>query len=135
MKSTVRSLINSFFWFGIVGLTAMTVHFLTVTKIFIPLLLPPFIANTGGFLLAFLVSFSGHYKLTFKEQTLKATKSWQKFLYKFFIVAIIGFGINQIIFNFLLNFTLWHLELCLVITLFSVAVITYIISKQWAFKS
>jgi putative flippase GtrA len=133
MKKQIKSLAQSFFWFALVGFSAMFVHFYTVTAIFVPLAIHPLIANTLGFLVAFIVSYLGHTYLTFKQPNKKTAPSLSG-LFRFFIVATASFLLNQVIFYLLLSFTKLGLDLSLGITLVLVAGVTYLLSKFWAFK-
>lgn len=133
MKKQIKNLAQSFFWFALVGFSAMFVHFYTVTAIFVPMAIHPLIANTLGFLVAFLVSYFGHTYLTFRHPTKKTSPSLSGLL-RFFLVATASFALNQVIFYFLLSLTNLGLDLSLGITLVVVAGLTYLLSKFWAFK-
>lgn len=134
MSSNAKIFIASLFWFGVVGLSALLVHFLVVTQLLVPIGWHPLLANTGGFFIAFIVSFFGHHQLTFKEQTRQANAHMGKAAGKFFLVAVGSFLLNQVMFSALLQFSSWSLDICLAITLVAVAVVTFITSKLWAFK-
>lgn len=133
MNIKIKYLFKSFFWFGLVGFSAMFIHFYTVTAILIPLHIHPLIANTAGFLTAFIVSYYGHAHLTFHNPRKKNNASFKN-MQRFFMVAIIGFLLNQIIFYILLRFSNLDIDLSLGITLMLVSGSTYILSKYWAFK-
>ena len=132
MSIQIKKLFTSFFWFGLVGISAMLVHFYAVTAIFIPLGIHPLIANVFGFLVAFIVSYYGHSRLTF--QTSAKNSSSLKSMLRFFLVATTSFLLNQVIFYLLLTFTQIGIDLSLGITLIVVSGSTYILSKFWAFK-
>jgi putative flippase GtrA len=134
MKSNAKELIRSLFWFGLVGLSAMLVHFLTVTTLFVPIGIAPLKANVLGFLVAFGVSYLGHSKLTFKKETLLSRKEKVSEIIKFFGVAITGFLMNQALFFILLSYTSLGLDFSLGITLVLVSGLTFVLSKFWAFK-
>jgi len=134
MKSNAKEVLQSLCWFAIVGFSAMGVHFLAVTQLFIPLGLPPLIANTGGFLIAFIVSFFGHHHFTFRSEKALGVRPMLQSAQRFFIVAITSFLLNQVIFYLLLKYSTLSLDVALAITLIVVAIATYITSKLWAFK-
>ena len=75
MSHQIKQLLKSFFWFGLVGFSAMMVHFYTVVVIFIPFGIHPLIANTLGFLIAFIISYFGHARLTFHAPNNKNIKT------------------------------------------------------------
>ena len=132
MSIQIKKLFTSFFWFGLVGISAMLVHFYAVTAIFIPLGIHPLIANVFGFLVAFIVSYYGHSRLTFRANG--KNSSSLKSMLRFFLVAAASFLLNQFIFYLLLTFTQLSIDLSLGITLIVVSGSTYILSKFWAFK-
>ena len=93
----------------------------------------PLVANIFGFLVAFLVSYQGHSRLTFKDPRKKKTTSLKE-MARFFIVALAGFALNQTLFYLLLTYSSWGVDLSLGITLIVVSGSTYVFSKLWAFK-
>ena len=134
MKSNTKELFRSLVWFGLVGFSAMLVHFLAVTALFVPIGITPLNANILGFLTAFGVSYLGHSKLTFKKESLLSRKEKVAEIIKFFGVALTGFFMNQALFFALLSYTSLGLNLSLGITLILVSGLTFILSKFWAFK-
>ncbi|MDF7675920.1 GtrA family protein [Neisseriaceae bacterium ESL0693] len=117
-------------WFVVVGALAAGTH---LTCLFIAVrfmhILPKY-ANILAFMLAFLVSFAGHYRLTFQA----TTQIWHQALWRWLCSAIIGFCLNQLLF-------LWGLHLFgqqqylwtwLVVTLL-VTLLTFLMGKFWAF--
>lgn len=122
-------MINQLTWFGIVGVTAMLVHWITVV-ILVPLGLIPLLANIVAFLVAFQVSYWGHRSKTFRAHAIPHKKS----LPRFFIVAAGSFTINEGMYFVLLRYTSLDYRVSLIIVLFSVAVLTFILSRQWAFN-
>lgn len=130
MSHQIKQLLKSFFWFGLVGFSAMMVHFYTVVVIFIPFGIHPLIANTLGFLIAFIISYFGHARLTFHTPNNKNIKSMLRFLG----VATLGFLMNQIIFYALLSYSKLGIDISLAITLILVSGSTYLLSRFWAFK-
>jgi putative flippase GtrA len=134
MINQIRKLLKSLFWFGLVGGAAMIVHFYTVVAIFVPLNIHPLIANTLGFLIAFVVSYLGHAHLTFRNPS-KPNNTNLKSMYRFLSVAILGFVINQMIFFILLQHTQLGIDTSLAITLLFVSGVTYLLSRFWAFKT
>ena len=89
---------------------------------------PPLVANLAGWLVAFTVSFSGHYHLTFRYQK---TSLWPAAT-RFFVVSAIGFGINEASYAWLLHAT--TMRYVVVAVLVGVAVLTFVLSRLWAFR-
>jgi putative flippase GtrA len=123
------SLLKQLCRFGFVGVSAMMVHWCTVVTL-VPLGLAPLTANTVGFLVAFQCSYFGHRYWTFQETRSCPKKS----LFRFFITALSGFVLNQLLFALLLKFTDINYRIALLIVLVLVAFSTFILSKFWAFR-
>jgi len=86
---------HSGFWFVLVGASAALTHMavFTLVLLLVPTLWPE-IANVAGFLVAFLVSFVGHRRLSFQDA---GTGLMQSFL-RFAATAVAGFVTNETVF-------------------------------------
>ena len=115
--------------FGIVGLSAAAVNYLAVVAIVEYAHWNPLVANIVAYLLAFNVSYLGHRLFTFNHK-----QHAKKSIIKFFLVVALGFVLNESLFAILLHSTTLHYTESLLITIFSVAIITFTLSKLWAFK-
>lgn len=115
-------------WFLVVGATAAAVHWGVVVALVSLLSLKPLLANVLGWLVAFVFSFLGHYFLTFRDQDAPLTRS----ALRFFGVSAIGFSINQALYAVSLAFGQPY-DWALLCVLLMVAVLTYFLSKRWAF--
>ena len=121
---------SELFWFGVIGISALLVHFLLVTLL-VPLGLQPLVANVLAYLLAFQVSYWGHRLKTFEAGHL----SHRQTLPRFFAVASLSFLLNEALYFLLLHFTPLDYRVALLIVLFAVAVVTFVLSRTWAFTS
>lgn len=134
-------------WFLMVGASAALVHFLVLVSIVNFTTLTPAWANVGAFLIAFVVSFFGHFYLTFKpanhltDKTLphhekKNNKHYLPVLGKWFGSSAVGFMANQSLFVLGLD---WFGERYYILIWFIVTgvitVVTFTLGKFWAFKS
>lgn len=115
--------------FGLIGAGAMMVHWLVVVAI-VPLGLVPLLANVVGFLVAFQVSYLGHRHWTFGAHDMPHRQT----LPRFFAVACTSFAANELMYFLLLRYTSLDYRLSLAIVLFTVAVFTFVLSRQWAFR-
>ncbi len=115
--------------FIFVGGAAFGVHF-SIVSIIVPLGAHPLAANVAGFLLAFGVSYLGHRHWTFPS----ASSARHAALMRFFFVAVSGFALNEALYWFLLTATVLDYRTALVIVLAAVAVVTFTVSKLWAFR-
>ena len=90
----------------------------------------PIWANPVAWLIAFGVSFTGHWLLTFqdREKDLKAS------LMRFFCLSAAGFAINEGLYATLLGLTSIRFDVVLVVVLVLVAMATYFLSSVWAFE-
>ncbi len=114
--------------FAIVGLAAFAVHF-TVVSVLVPLGLAPLVANVVAFFSAFSVSFYGHNRWTFPARGGERRGA----LWRFFVVATLGFVGNETLYWVFLTFTRLSYQLALLIVLTIVATSTMLFSKYWAF--
>jgi putative flippase GtrA len=119
------------FWFGVVGVSALLVHFLLVSVVLVPAhLAPPLVANIIGFLLAFQVSYWGHRRLTFQAGHIAHRQA----LPRFFAVSCLSFCVNEALYFILLHHTSLDYRAALLLVLFTVAVLTFVLGKLWAFS-
>jgi putative flippase GtrA len=118
------------FWFAVVGVSALLVHYGLVTLLLVPLGLAPLLANVIGFLLAFQVSYWGHRRLTFRAGNVAHSQA----LPRFFAVAALSFCVNETLYFLLLNYTQLNYRSALLIVLFTVALLTFVLGKLWAFS-
>lgn len=116
--------------FGVVGASAAAVHMLVVILLVQNSSLHPLLANVGAFLTAFIVSYVGHRQWTFEAQDIAHTSTGPKF----FLVAVMGFASNEVLFYLFLRFFDWPYYISLFVVLLLVAVFTFVLSKLWAFK-
>jgi putative flippase GtrA len=116
------------FFFLLVGASASALHWASVVILVQHILWPPLLANIVGWLIAFVLSFSGHYYLTFRDQAAPIARA----LKRFFAVSAVGFGINQGLYAIALYLQLRY-DVALLGVLISVAILTYFLAKRWAF--
>ena len=118
-------------WFVVVGCTAAAVHLGTVMLLVSQLAWVPLLANVVGWMVAFCVSFSGHWHLTFPRSGAPLIRAAVRFL----LVSSSGFAINEAMYAVLLHFTgtAWY-AVVLFFVLLAVAVMTYLLSSRWAFR-
>ena len=116
-------------FFIAVGCTAAAVHLLVVILLVSQLALPPLVANVGGWLVAFVVSFSGHRLLTFRSNEAPVWRAMRRF----FGVSLAGFVANEVTYAAFLHLSGLRYDVLLAIVLVLVAVMTYLLSSRWAF--
>lgn len=115
-------------WFVAVGCAAAAVHLAVVVLLVSGLGQLPLLANIVGWLIAFTVSFSGHWLLTFDKRA-----PWWRAARRFFTISMGGFLVNESMYAVLLRLSGWRYDVLLAIVLLVVAVITYLLSSRWAF--
>ncbi|WP_081976972.1 GtrA family protein [Bordetella trematum] len=116
-------------WFVCVGTAAAATHWLAVVLCVQLAGLPAAWANVIGWLVAFVVSFSGHYLLTFRHLAI----SWTIAARRFFLVSAAGFALNEAAYIWLLHVTRVPYELLLAFILLAQAGLTFVASRLWAF--
>lgn len=116
--------------FLFVGGTAAAVHQMTVIGIVESGLLTPAWANLPAFMVAWIVSYLGHRTFTFRS-----TRPHREAAPRFLAISILAFLVNQAFFVVLLRFSSLHYAVALFMVLVTVAVLTYVLSRYWAFSS
>lgn len=117
-------------FFVAVGCAAAAVHFGVVVLLVEWLRWPPLAANVAGWLLAFLVSFLGQWRLTFASRG----TPWRHALPRYFLLSLGGFAANEGAYAVLLHLTPLPYQVALGIVLLAVAVMTYLLGSRWVFR-
>lgn len=115
-------------WFVLVGLAAALTHMLVFAVV--QHQIRPELANALGFVVAFGVSFTGHRRLSFKDQH----AGWGQSLRRFGLTALLGFASNEILFVALLRGLHWPAFWALTGALILAAGQTFVLSRHWAFR-
>lgn len=126
-----QHLLSQLMRFTLVGISSSIVHFSTVITLVELKWLSPLKANVIAFLVAFSVSYLGHRFWTFDNTTQRFHQSLPRFL----MVASASFLLNESFFWVLLNKAQLDYALALFIVLSSVSLLTFTLSKCWAFHS
>ena len=116
--------------FVVVGCAAAATHWAVAVACVAHLGLPPLVANVAGWLTAFVVSFAGHFRLTFHHADL----AWKQAARRFFLVSASGFAVNECAYAWLLHASGMRYDLLLALILEAVAGLTFIASRWWAFR-
>lgn len=116
-------------FFVAVGAAAAFTHWSVVRALVQAAALPPLAANVLGFAVAFGVSYLGHYRLSFRSSAAHAQA-----LPRFAAVALGGFVLNEALYALLLHVTALRYDVALALVLLSVAGLTYLASRGWAFR-
>ena len=116
-------------WFVLVGCVAAAVHWCVVVALVERLGQAPLVANCFGWLVAFGVSFAGHHRLSFRGHGGVIGVAALRFL----LVSATGFAINEALYAVLLRRGGHRYDILLAIVLIAVAVLTYLLSRHWAF--
>jgi putative flippase GtrA len=116
--------------FVFVGCTAAAVHFSVVVLLVSRADAAPLAANIGGWVVAFVVSFLGQWRLTFRAQGAPALRALRRFL----ALSAVGFTTNEAAYAVLLHFSSVRYDVLLATVLVGVALMTYLLSSRWAFQ-
>ena len=116
--------------FGMVGVLATFVH-LVIGFLLIHSNWEPLIANMLAFAVAFLVSFAGHLGFSFSDQDVSSSDA----LWKFAVVALVGFGCNETLLAVLMSFGFLSDTIALCVSTACAAILTFILSRTWAFRA
>jgi len=122
---------HSGFWFVLVGASAALTHMAVFAfVVFLAPTLWPEIANVAGFLVAFLVSFVGHRRLSFQDADTSLLQSFMRFA----ATAVAGFVTNEAVFIALFRVLELPTWLALIGGIVVSAVQTFVLSRFWAFR-
>ena len=116
-------------WFIVVGCAAAAVHLGRVMALVGQLGAAPLLANVVGWLVAFIVSFSGHYLLTFRGSQAPLARAAGRF----FLISAAGFAVNELAYALALRWGGLRYDITLAALLVLIAVLTFIASRRWAF--
>lgn len=116
--------------FGIVGVGATLTHLCVAILLIKAFSTPPLLANLIAFLMAFIVSFGGHYIWTFSRPGHHG-----RAVVRFFVTAFSGFLTNTVVLAALLRDGRLTEVQSLIIAVTIIPVVTYLISRFWAFKA
>lgn len=124
------AVLHSVMAFGAVGLAATAMHAvigLTLTGLG---WLRPFNANIIAFSLAFLVSYVGHRRFSFRSRV-----AHRRALPRFLSVAAFGLMLNQLIVYGVVTLAGYPYAAALVLLVTVVPAGTYVLSRFWAFRA
>ncbi|MBO6508662.1 MAG: GtrA family protein [Roseibium sp.] len=118
--------------FALIGILATLTHAGVAGTLLETGLLSAYAANICGFLVAFGVSFSGHYFWSFAHlrQDGRALKSMVRFL----VIALAGFLLNTTVLALWLNLTPWPDLMGLLFSIAIVPALTFLGARLWAFS-
>jgi putative flippase GtrA len=122
-------LTQSILAFGTVGLLATVVHVVVGLALTEARLLRPFSANLVAFLLAFVVSYAGHRRFTFRSGV-----SHARALPRFFATVATGLVLNQSIVYLAVDVLGWDYIVALAIVVTIVPVLVYLVLRHWTFR-
>lgn len=117
-------------WFIVVGASAALVHWLAAVAIVQLWGANPLLANLFAWLIAFGVSFAGHYNYTFKQEKKRSALPAAA---RFFGVSACSFLLNELLYFWLLKTTTLPYDILLALVLIIVAFFTFAASRLWAF--
>jgi len=116
--------------FMIIGVAASVVHVATASSFFYGMGTLPLSANFIGFLAAWILSFVGHYFWTFdKASTMRLAMP------RFFLVSVLGLGLNQVIVWLVVNQLGKSFALAMIIVVLVIPATSFVLSKLWAFRA
>lgn len=124
-------MVHQISWFILVGASAAGVHWVVAIIGVQYIHLNPLWANLIGWLVAFTVSFSGHYHLTFRQQRAGVKQA----IRRFFIISACGFAVNELSYAYFLATTHIRYDWLLAGILIAVAGATFVASRIWGFKA
>ena len=122
--------ISSFIRFVGVGGAATLIHGVALHLLVVLSGLHPTLANFAAFLVAFAVSYLGHYYISFQsssDHTIAAAK--------FLVTALIGLMLNTLIFLITVNYLSLHYFIAFAVVIVAVPPVIFSIARAFVFKS
>jgi putative flippase GtrA len=120
--------------FGFVGVLATLTHLVIGNFVQFSTTLAPQICSFFGFIVAFIVSYLGHFHFTFRDQS-KSLSVAGKPLFKFAVIAISGFLISLFVLTGLEHFKLGQSIYRLSFSILIIPLLTFLLSNFWAFRA
>ncbi|WP_257280454.1 MULTISPECIES: GtrA family protein [unclassified Endozoicomonas] len=117
--------------FIVTGAAAAAVHLWVLWLLVDLTQLAPLLANPAAFILAFVVSYLGHSLWTFNHKQHVHRNALVKFL---LVQLLCSFVLNQSLYTLLLTYTALNYLMASFIVLATIPLVTYTLSKYWAFK-
>ncbi len=114
--------------FGLVGFVATLTHASILWTLVEKSQVPATIATLLGYLVAFAVSYLGHYYITFQSR-----RGHKRTFPRFALVAIGGASLHGMIFFVATNLIGWHYWTAFAITIVLVPAIVFFVSKRLIF--
>ncbi len=115
--------------FAVVGVAATLTHLLVLWVLLETTALHVVPANVCAFLIAFLVSFGGHYHFTFRKQTVLS-----RALPRFFAVAAAGCLANTVVLAALVKAGVLSDMAAAAIAMAAIPAVTFVSARFWAFR-
>ena len=120
----------SFARFFLIGGGATVVHGVVLYALVTAANIHPTLANVAAFMIAFGVSYIGHYYVSFRSNADHA-----KAVIRFFATALIGLTLNTLIFLVVVNLLRLHYFLAFAVVVLAVPPLIFTISKKFVFKT
>lgn len=120
---------NQFICFAAVGTVGTLFHYTVLISLVRFLELRPVIGSAAGFAVGALVNYTLNYYITFRS-----TRSHRAAMPKFYLVALVGLGINTAVMYALNEWLMFHYLVAQIITTGAVLLSNFIGNKLWTFK-
>jgi len=115
--------------FIMVGTAAAAVHWAVTVLVVEQTGVAPAWANVCGWLVALVVSFIGHWRLTFADRPVRPLRSAVRFA----VLSASAFAINAAAYALLLRWGAVRYDVGLAFVLAGVAMLSYLASRHWVF--
>lgn len=122
---------NQIIKFVLVGSFAALIHLSLLHLLVSVGFLQPLMANVAAFIVAFIASYTGQSLWTFNHRQHNHKSAAVRFLVT---QLLCSFALNQGLYTLLLEFTSLNYLIASVIVLITMPLVTFSLSKYWAFK-
>ncbi len=128
------SLIQQGFRFGIVGILATLTHVALYVALVETSGVHPSLSNAIAFVIAFGVSFIGHFRWTFAVPDNTKPRPWGRPLLKFVLVALVGFLLNALAVYIVTDVAQISYLYATIFMVTVTPISVFVLSKLWAFS-
>jgi putative flippase GtrA len=115
--------------FGMVGVAATLTHIAVANAVLALVIGSPYVASAAGFVVAFAVSYLGHYHFTFAKNG-----SHGQSLPRFFLVALTGFLGSLMVLKVIAEQGAIPQAVSLTLSILVIPGLTYLAARVWAFR-
>lgn len=134
MIAATLDLLRPVMRFGLVGVAATVVHMVGFALFIEIFHIWAVAANVLAYCVAFLVSFTGHYGWSFREQTRSPDVPWRRSVVRFLAVSMFGLILNTAQVALIVDILGLHYWVAIASMVVVTTSAVFLLSRFWAFR-